>query len=66
MKRTNIELDEKLLSKGKKITGIKTSKALIDLALRELVRRRNQRKILELSGAIKWDGNLSQIRAARG
>lgn len=66
MKRTNIELDEKLLSRGKKITGIKTSKALIDLALRELVRRRNQRKILELSGSIKWDGNLSQMRAARG
>ena len=66
MKRTNIVLDEKLLMKGKKLTGLKTSKALIDFALRELVRRRNQHRILELRGAIEWEGDLSQMRMARG
>ena len=66
MKRTNIVLDEKLLMKGKKLTGLRTSKALIDFALRELVRRRNQRRILELRGAIDWEGDLSQMRMARG
>jgi Arc/MetJ family transcription regulator len=66
MKRTNIVLDEKLLLKGKKLTGVKTSKALIDLALRELIRRRNQRRILELQGSIDWQGDIAQMRVARG
>lgn len=66
MKRTNIELDEKLIEKGKKATGIKTSKALIDFALRELIRKQNQRKILDFKGKIKWVGDLDRSRAMRG
>jgi Arc/MetJ family transcription regulator len=66
MKRTNIILDEKLVEKGKKVTGLKTSKSVVDFALRELVRHSNQRKILELFGAVEWEGNLSQMRSMRG
>ena len=35
MKRTNIVLDEKLVGKGMRLTGIVTQKALVDYALRE-------------------------------
>jgi Arc/MetJ family transcription regulator len=66
LKRTNIILDEKLVLKGKKITGLKTSKSVVDFALKELVRHSNQRKILELFGAVEWEGNLSQMRSMRG
>ena len=66
MKRTNIILNEKLVEKGKKVTGLKTSKSVVDFALRELVRHSNQRKILELFGAVEWEGNLSQMRSMRG
>jgi len=66
MKRTNIILDEKLVEKGKKVTGLKTSKSVVDFALRELVRHSNQRRILELFGAVEWEGNLSQMRSMRG
>jgi len=38
MKRTNVELDENLVNDCVKLTGIKTRKALIDHALRELLR----------------------------
>lgn len=65
MKRTNIELDEKLLEEGKKATGIKTSKALIDFALKELIRKYKQKKILDLKGKIDWSGNLDEMRASR-
>ncbi|MGB7569041.1 MAG: type II toxin-antitoxin system VapB family antitoxin [Chitinivibrionales bacterium] len=66
MKRTNIVLDESLLNEGKKATGLKTSKAVVDFALKELLRHHNQKRILELRGQVKWVGNLEKMRLARG
>jgi Arc/MetJ family transcription regulator len=66
MKRTNVELDEKLLEEGKKATGIKTSKGLIDFALRELLRKHRQRRIRELRGNVRWKGDLDAMRSLRG
>jgi len=60
MKRTNVVLDDSLIEECTKATGIKTQKALIDHALRELLRHENQIKILELKGNINWDGNLDE------
>jgi len=65
MKRTNIVLDEKLVGKGMRLTGIETQKALIDYALRELVRRKEQKSILKLKGKIRWEGDLDKLRANR-
>ena len=65
MKRTNVVLDEKLVQDCIKVTGIKTQKALIDHALRELLRHENQIRILELKGRISWDGNLDEWRQGR-
>ena len=65
MKRTNVVLDEKLIEDCIKVTGIKTQKALIDHALRELLRHEKQIKILELKGKISWNGNLDEWRKGR-
>ncbi len=65
MKRTNIVFDEKLVGKGMRLTGIETQKALIDYALRELVRRKEQKKILRLKGKVSWEGDLDQLRTNR-
>ena len=65
MKRTNVVLDEKLVKECLKATGIKTQKALIDHALRELLRHEKQTKILELKGSINWQGNLDEWRRGR-
>jgi len=65
MKRTNIVLDEKLVGKGMRLTGIDTQKALIDYALRELVRRKEQKSILKLKGKISWEGDLHKLRSNR-
>jgi Arc/MetJ family transcription regulator len=66
MKRTNVVLDEKLVNDCIKATGIKTQKALIDHALRELLRHEKQIKLLELKGKINWEGNLDDWRRGRG
>ncbi|MCH8933412.1 MAG: type II toxin-antitoxin system VapB family antitoxin [Nitrospinae bacterium] len=65
MLRTNIELDEKLVKEGLRLTRKKTKKELVNHALRELVSRLKRKKILELEGRVKWTGKLSDLRKSR-
>ena len=65
MKRTNIVLDEKLVRAGLKATGMKTRRALVDHALRELVRREKQLGLLALKGKVRWEDDLDQMRNTR-
>ena len=65
MKRTNIVLDDKLVDECMKTTGISTQRALIDHALRDLLRHETQTKILELKGNVHWKGDLSEWRRGR-
>jgi len=65
MKRTNVVLDDTLVDKCMKLTGIKTRKALIDFALRELLRRERQLDILKLKGKVHWEGSLDEWRQGR-
>jgi len=65
MARTNVVLDDQLVSKCQKLTGISTKRGLIDHALHELLRRENQKRILELRGKVNWQGNLSEWREGR-
>ena len=65
MGRTNVVLDDNLVQKCIELTGIKTRRKLLDHALKELLRHENQKKILELKGKIKWEGNLHNWREGR-
>jgi Arc/MetJ family transcription regulator len=66
MKRTSILLDEKLVGEGMRLTGIETQKELIDYALREPVRRKEQKSILKLKAKISWEGgDLDELRSNR-
>lgn len=65
MGRTNVVLDDELVEECQKLTGIETRRALIDYALHEVKRRGNQRRLLELKGTVKWEGNLSDWRKER-
>ena len=65
MKRTNVLLDDKIVEDCLRATGIKTRRALIDHALRELLRHESQIKILELKGKVHWEGDLNELRQAR-
>ncbi len=49
--RATIDIDEKLLEEAKKLTSIRTKKDLIDLSLRELVRKKRIEHLLSLYGA---------------
>jgi len=64
--RTNIVLDNRLVEEGLKATGLKTRRELVDFALRELLRHKQQQKLLTLKGKVKWEGDLAEMRSARG
>jgi Arc/MetJ family transcription regulator len=65
MHRTNIELDEKLVKEGLRLFKKKTRKELVHFALTELIRREKAKKLLNLEGEIRWEGNLKQMRKPR-
>lgn len=52
MRRTNIDLDEKLVQEAMSLTGIRTKKQLVNYALEKLVRRMKRKKMLDLKGKI--------------
>ncbi|MBK6617224.1 MAG: hypothetical protein RI993_1282 [Pseudomonadota bacterium] len=65
--RTNIVLDETLVKEAITLTGIRTKRELIDVALRELIRSRRKKNMLDLAGKIQFadDYDHKQLRELR-
>ena len=63
--RTNVEIDEQLMSEALGITGPKTKRAVIEEALRTLVRLKKQQQVRSLRGKLQWEGSLSLLRERR-
>jgi Arc/MetJ family transcription regulator len=55
-------VDANLIEQGLNTTGLKTRRNLVHFALRELLRRENQKKLLELKGKVEWEGDLNVMR----
>jgi Arc/MetJ family transcription regulator len=62
--RTNIVIDDNLMSNALKVTGLKTKKEAVEEGLKLLVQRNAQREIRKLRGKIKWEGDLDKMRGA--
>jgi Arc/MetJ family transcription regulator len=60
--RTNIEIDDKLMNDVLKATGLKRKKDVVELGLKTLIRLKNQEKIKEFRGQLKWTGDLDDMR----
>lgn len=56
--RTNIDIDDKLMSSVLKATGLKTKKDAVELGLKTLIRLKKQEKIRKFRGKLTWAGNL--------
>ena len=63
--RTNIVLDDKLVERAQKLTGIKTKREVVQEALRTLILLREQSEVRMLRGKLPWDGNLDDQRRSR-
>lgn len=65
MKRTNIVIDETLVDRAKTLTGIRTTREVVDFALKELVKRTRLQDLLALRGRVQWEGDLDKMRSRR-
>jgi Arc/MetJ family transcription regulator len=63
--RTNIEIDDQLVSKAMRSSGVRTKKAVVEAGLRLLVNTHSQTAIRRLRGKVKWEGDLNQSRLGR-
>src|SRR5712692_4403370 len=65
MSRTNIELDDALVLKARKLTRLKTKREIVDRALELLVRSETRKGILRFYGSGVWKGDLKATRRSR-
>jgi Arc/MetJ family transcription regulator len=63
--RTNIDIDDALLSQAMAAAGLSTKRATVEEGLRLLVRLREQAKALAELEGIGWEGDLDQMRQGR-
>ncbi|MEZ4870155.1 MAG: type II toxin-antitoxin system VapB family antitoxin [Caldilineaceae bacterium] len=63
--RTNIVIDDTLLAEALSCTGLSTKKAVIEEALRTLVRLKAQGQVRALRGHLHWEGDLHAMREQR-
>jgi Arc/MetJ family transcription regulator len=60
--RTNIEIDDKLMSDALRLTGAKTKKEAVEMGLRTLLRLQQQAQLRQLRGKLQWEGDLDAMR----
>jgi Arc/MetJ family transcription regulator len=65
MGRTNIEINEDLICKARKLTRLKTKRQIVDRALELLVRSESRKGILRYYGTGIWKGDLKASRRDR-
>jgi len=63
--RTNIVIDDDLMKRVLKLTGLKTKREAVELGLRTLLRLRRQREIRRFRGKLPWEGDLEAMRTDR-
>lgn len=61
--RTNIEIDDALMSETLRVTGLKTKRDAVELGLRTLLQLRRQAEIRTFRGKLSWDGDLEAMRS---
>ena len=63
--RTNIEIDDKLMSRAMALSGKSTKKSVVEEALRLAVQLKLQEGLKKIFGMGGWEGNLDEMRESR-
>lgn len=63
--RTNIVVNDDLMTEALQLSGIKTKKGVVDQALKLLVQVKKQEKIRQFRGKLEWSGDLETMRTDR-
>jgi Arc/MetJ family transcription regulator len=65
MSRTVIDIQDDLLRKAQKMTGISKKVEIVNYALKRLLEQKEFEQVLELRGKVKWESNLDEMRRDR-
>jgi len=60
--RTNIVIDDKLMSETLRATGLKTKREAVEQGLHTLLRLSRQAEIRRYRGKLNWQGDLDAMR----
>jgi Arc/MetJ family transcription regulator len=60
--RTNIVIDDKLMTDALRVTGLRTKREAVELGLRTVLRLAKQADIRRLRGKLQWQGDLDAMR----
>jgi Arc/MetJ family transcription regulator len=63
--RTNIDIDDDLLTEAMRALGLTTKKATVEEALRRTVQDYRLRRVIADSAGIGWEGDLHAMRRGR-
>jgi len=60
--RTNIVIDDSLMTSVLQATGLKTKREVVELGLKTLIRLKKQEEIKKYRGKLKWEDDLERMR----
>lgn len=60
--RTNIVIDDDLMSEALRATGARTKREAVELGLRTLLRLKQQAELRQWRGKLAWEGELDAMR----
>ena len=60
--RTNVVIDDQLMTRAIKSGGYRTKRSAIEEGLRLLLQVNSQQKLRALKGKVMWAGNLEEMR----
>ena len=63
--RTTIDIDDDLMRRAMRSSGARTKRAVIEEALRLLIRTHGQGSMRRLRGKVSWEGDLESSRLGR-
>ena len=63
--RTNIVIDDELMKAALEATGLETQRAVVEAALKLVVRLKAQERIRDLRGRVSCEGDLEASRLSR-
>lgn len=60
--RTSVVIDDRLLAQARRLTGITTTREVLEEGLKLLVRLKQQEKVKAWRGKLRWDDDLETMR----
>ncbi len=63
--RTNIEIDDRLMTSARRLTRLHTKREVVQRALEHLIQSEERKQILRYYGSGIWEGDLKRMRRNR-